>query len=514
MQRCLSAVLLFLCTLVTPWLHAADNESTTTGENAAVVNDEQKRKSAAVIRIEEMIDEWQATYVSRAVEDAIAQNVDYIITIIDTNGGRVDSAMSIFNTFLKIDGPDQPRLVAFIPEKAFSAGALIAFSHHEIHLTPRASIGDIGVIFQNAEGGIEYAPEKMVSPIRADLRKASALRGWDPAWLQKMTDRNQNLYKIRHNPEKEVYVIEENLSQYLADHPDIDKENESQVIKVLGEDRLVTQHGEEAVALNIASAVSNNLSEVYNSIGITETATVDLSPTGTESTARWLGSFAPILLGLTVMFIIFEVKTAGVGLFAGLACITGFLFFICNYYQSLVSYSEIILIFLGLLLIAIEIFTMIGGGFLAIIGACIAFAGIFMSFMPESGQFDFENPFYGDYITSAALNSVLTFFVMAIAFAIFLYAAPKIPALRKLAVVAEIEGSSEGATSVEEENLIGQTGVAQTQLRPSGQVLAKNGKSYSATVKNGSFIDANQNVLIKEHRYGELIVELAEGESA
>ena len=507
MQRCLFLILsVCLC-----WSVPAQDSTTDAASAADTAPAQSSVKRAALIRIEEMIDEWQATYVQRAIDDALAQNVDYIITSIDTNGGRVDSAMTIFNAFLKIDGPDQPRCIAFISEKAFSAGALIAFSHHEIHLSPRASIGDIGVIFQSAEGTIEYAPEKMVSPIRADLRKASALRGWDPAWLQKMTDRNQKLYKIRHSPENEVYVIEENLSQYLADHPDIDKENTAQVIQVLGEDRLVTQHGAEAVALNIASAVSPDLDAVYASLGITSADLVDLTPTGTESTARWLGSFAPLLLGLTVMFIIFEVKTAGVGLFAGLACITGFLFFICNYYQSLVSYSEIILIFLGLLLIAVEIFTMIGGGFIAIIGASIAFAGIFLSFMPEDGQFDFDNPFYGDYISSAALNSVLTFFVMAIAFAIFLYAAPKIPILRKLAVEAEIEGSSEGALAIEESSLIGSTATTVTQLRPSGQVQAKNGKSYSATVKNGSFIDSKQQVIIKEHRYGELIVELVEG---
>ena len=498
-------------------LHAVDAPATETPESTATEptatsEAETKKPRVAFLHINEMIDPWQARYVQRAVDDAIANKVDYIITHIDTNGGRLDSALEIFNTFLNIDGEDKPRCIAFIDQKAYSAGALIAFSHHDIYMTRTASIGDIGVIFQTPEGKIEYAPEKMVSVVRTELIKAANLRGWDAAWLQKMTDRNQKLYEIRHNADKKVFVIEENLNRYLADNPEIDRENEKQVFEHRGEDRLITVAGDDALTYNMATDLVKNLDGLYEKLGADKSQEVNLSPTNTESTARYLGSFAPLLLGATVMLIVFEMKTAGVGLFAGLACITGTLYFICNFYQNLATYYEVLLIAIGILLVIIEMFTMIGGGFLAIIGALVAFAGIFLSFMPNAGQFDFDNIFYGDYINSALLNSVLTLFVMSVALVLFIYAAPRLPIFQRLAVQAEISGTSEGALSEEEEALVGKSAKALTQLRPSGQVIASNGKADSATVKHGGFVDQDGEVIITDHRYGELIVEPKEPE--
>ncbi len=517
-QICLSILIGCLLSVGGTLVYAQDTapavtEAETTPETITSESAPEETTTApkvAFIHIEEMIDEWQARYVSRAIDDAIANDVDYIVTHIDTYGGRVDSAESIFIKFLSLDGPDDPKCIAFIDEKAISAGALIAYGHHEIHMTPAASIGDIGVIFVNEEG-VQYAPEKMVSPIRANLLKAASLRGWNAAFLQKMTDRNQELYKVKHKDGKVSYVIEEKLPQFLQEHPDIDIDDTQQFIAILGKDRLVTKFAKEAVELNIATSLVDSLDEVYANIGASKSDLVDLNPTGTESLARTLGAWAPLFLSLTILFIMFEVKTAGVGMFAALAAVTGTLFFICNYYQDLASYFEIFLIVLGLALVGIEFFTMITGGILAIIGGMVAFLGIFLTFMPENGQFDFDSPFYFDYLSNAATNSVLVFFVAVVGLILFLIAAPKIPAFQRLAVQAEIEGTSEASNS-SSDTLVGKTATALTQLRPSGQIQTEDGMSHSATVKHGAFVDEGQQVLITDHRYGDLIVEAVKSE--
>lgn len=512
--RCSAAALLILlscCVLLPPAVNAAEDASTDTDSVAAedstdTVAEEAATPKVAVIRIAEMIDEWQARYVNRAIDDAIAQDVDYIVAHIDTYGGRVDSAEQIFSRLLSLNGPEDPRCIAFIDLKAISAGALIAFAHHEIHLTSVASIGDIGVIFQDSEGNIQYAPEKFVSPLRAQLIKASELRGWDAAWLQKMTDRNQKLYKVIHDDDTEHYVIEENLEPYLSQHPDdIESDDEDRVILILGEDRLVTKTAHQAVELNIATSVVNSLDDVYANLGVTKADVIDLNPTTTENVARTLGGWAPLLLSATILLIMLELKTSGVGLFAGLAAVTGTLFFICNYYQDLASYFEIVLILVGLLLISIELFTMIGGGFIALLGGITVMSGVFLAFMPETGQFDFDNPMYGDYVSSAAMNSLLTIFVMTIGFILFIIAAPRLPIFQRLAVQATVGGTSEAKDG--SDSLIGQTATALSQLRPSGTVRLRSGKSHSATVKHGAYVAEGAEVIIRDHRYGDLIVE-------
>ena len=44
---------------------------------------------------------------------------------------------------------------------------------------------------------------------------------------------------------------------------------------------------------------------------------------GTERLAWALSRFAPVLAGLAVLFLLFELKTPGVGLWAGLAALLG-----------------------------------------------------------------------------------------------------------------------------------------------------------------------------------------------
>ena len=131
-------------------------------------------------------------------------------------------------------GRSSPRMVAFVDFRALSAGAMIAYAHHEIHVTEGASIGDIGVIYRGPDGKIEYAPEKIETVVRTLLSQAAERRGWPRGPLLKMTARNQNLYRITPLGGEPVYVIEDDFAAWLADHPEVDREDSSQVIVYRG----------------------------------------------------------------------------------------------------------------------------------------------------------------------------------------------------------------------------------------------------------------------------------------
>jgi membrane-bound ClpP family serine protease len=118
-------------------------------------------------------------------------------------------------------------LIAFIDYRAISAGALIAYGHEAIYMAETASIGDIGVIFFKPGGEMEYAPEKIETVVRTLLVHAAEQRGWNRGLLLKMTARNQNLYRITLADGATDFVIEDDLAGFLAQHPDIDKDNPS-----------------------------------------------------------------------------------------------------------------------------------------------------------------------------------------------------------------------------------------------------------------------------------------------
>ena len=123
-------------------------------------------------------------------------------------------------------------MIAWVDTEAISAAAMIAYGHAEVYMAPTAAIGDIGVIFIDQQSGeIVYAPEKIVTYVRAMLQMTSEVRGWDRALMTKMTDRTEPLFEARFADGRKVFVDGRSAETFLADHPEIDRENKAQWVK-------------------------------------------------------------------------------------------------------------------------------------------------------------------------------------------------------------------------------------------------------------------------------------------
>ena len=231
----------------------------------------------ACIPIEGMIDHGKAVYLRRAMAEAISQKVDAVVVHLTTNGGELGAALDMVDILLSVPA-DGPRLVAYIDAKAWSAGAMIAYSTQQIYLTDRAEIGDIGVITQDANGKIEYLPEKINTAVRARLRGLAQKRGWNEAKLVKMTALDQDLYRfeLKHGA---VFVIEDDLPAFLADHPTLSAKDK---VLISGHDRLMSYTGPEAVREGMATALVADQQEVYRLLGCSPDAVLDLAPTRVE----------------------------------------------------------------------------------------------------------------------------------------------------------------------------------------------------------------------------------------
>ena len=82
-----------------------------------------QQKTVYVAYIDSEIDLGLAPYVSRVISEAEQNNAAAIIFKINTFGGRVDAATQIKDAILS----SKVLTIAFINNRAISAGALIAF---------------------------------------------------------------------------------------------------------------------------------------------------------------------------------------------------------------------------------------------------------------------------------------------------------------------------------------------------------------------------------------------------
>ena len=516
----IAAALTALLSLVVIAMAAAESPA---GESSA--------GGAGYIRIEGAIDRLQSRYLARALADARAAGLGTIVLHLDTDGGQVHYAREMFRAVLaagraggggetapEADGggletdaadrgsdtadPDAPRMIAFVDFRALSAGAMIAYAHHEIHLTEGASIGDIGVIYRGPDGKIEYAPEKIETLVRTLLAQAAEQRGWPRGPLLKMTARNQSLYRVTPPGGETIYVIEDDLAAWLADHPEVDREDPAQVVVHRGHDRLLTLTGREAVALGMATGLTDDLSALYTRLGLDPDEVLDLRPGAAEKIATWLAGVAPFLMGLALLLLFFEINTPGVGIWALLAAVFGSLFLFAQYYLDLVEHFEVTLLVLGLALIAVEVLLLPLGGVLAIAGALCLLAGAVLAFLPNELDIVPSDPNFQDALIDAALQGGLALAVAGGGLLFLLKVLPHASKLKSsLTVDAEIAGTSETAGP----SLVGRIGRTEGMLRPAGTVVI--GRiHHSARAEHGTWIAADEPVEVVAAELGELVV--------
>lgn len=502
-----------LCCLLA-WLPAVSSTPDLTADTASAAGDSPSATPVvAYAHIDGPIDQFQEDYFRRAIEQAKEVGATTLVTHITTDGGTLLNGRAMMQ--LALDQRDEGlRLVAFVDRHAISAGAMIAYGHDAIYISEAATIGDIGVIFQNAQGEMEYAPEKIETVVRGLLRTAARTRGWNAALLQKMTARNQALFEIRRSEERSEwdYVLEDDLPKYLADHPEVDRSDSGTVVKRWGEDRLLTFDGRQAVEHGMATALVSTLEGVLEAEGLSGARIERFEISEQERIARTLAGWAPLLAGLAVVMIMFELKTAGVGLFALLGGVFAMAFIFCQYYLDMVSNIEVIIIVLGGILVLVDLFTMAAGGILLLVGGAMVMGGLLMAFIPNDVGWSSEE--LGPALATALGDTAQTLGVMIIGFLLILRALPSNFVLNRIGSGDALTVNSGGATENHKESVVGRTATTRGDLRPGGRITLDD-RIHSARSANGGRIPGDTQVRVVDVRLGEMIVEpLSDGDEA
>ncbi len=379
-----------------------------------------QNKKVYYAEIDGEIDLGMAPYVSRIVKEANEQNMDAIIFKINTFGGRVDAATQIKDAILSSD----ILTIAFINNRAISAGALIALSCNKITMVPGSSIGAATVVDQTGQ----KVGEKYQSYMRSEMRSTAERNG-------RRTDVAQGMVDER--------IVVEGLDDSTT---------------------LITLTSTEALKYGISDTSVNDLDDVLAAFNLKGARIISVHSNWAEDVVKFLNN--PIVSTILIMIGFFglmaEIKTPGWGLAGTAGLISLALFFGSSYILELASIVEILLFIAGIILIAVEIFVIPGFGFTGIAGIILIIASLFLALTGGLEFFDYD--IIGTAIIQLAV-ALAGAFVSILLLAKFL---PKSTFFNKL-VLAEEETAEKGFVSYpSEKELVGKEGIALTTLRPGG----------------------------------------------
>lgn len=367
-------------------------------------------------KIDSEIDLGMAPYVSRVISEANEADADAVIFKINTFGGRVDAATQIKDAILS----SKILTIAFINNRAISAGSLIALSCRKIAMEPGSSIGAATVVDQTGQ----KQSEKYQSFMRSEMRSTAERNGRRTDIAQAMVD--------------ERIVIE----------------------GLVDSTQLVTLTAAEAKKYGIADTLVNNFDELLKAFDLANAEIININPNWAEDIVKFLNN--PLVSSILIMIGFFglfaEIKTPGWGLPGTVGLVSLALFFGSSYILNLASGIDILLFILGIILLIIEIFVIPGFGIAGISGIILILVSLFFSLTPSGPLFNFD-------VISVAIVQLAAALIGALIL-IFLLAKylPKSTAFNRLVLSDEVNTVSYPS----DDKLIGAEGIALTTLRPAG----------------------------------------------
>ena len=383
-----------------------------------------------------VVEDGLAPYVARGLREAAAAGAAAVYLDIDTPGGRIDAAERIADAV----GASTVPVYAFVNPRAYSAGALIALSAKAIYMRPGAVLGAATPV----DGQGVKGSEKMVSAMRGEFRALAEARGLDPRVAEAMVD--------------------ERVEVPGLDSPD----------------QLLTLSTNEALRVGYAKAAVAGEPELLRAIGLPDARVVTLEPNWAELVVRFLTNplVSPLLLSLGILGLVFEIKTGAFGLGGLISLASLGLFFGSSFLVGLAGWEEIILLGVGLVAISIEVFVLPGFGAAGILGLVALGAAVTLAMIGTS-------PTTADVAQAFVVLGASLAITVAVAYA-WLRHLPNSGRFAGLFLrggAHQVDGYIAAAPRAD---LVGQDGVAMTDLRPSG--TAQIGPERVDVVTEGEYV--------------------------
>ena len=467
----------------------------------------------AVIPCSGMIDDGLYQSLKRRTQTALDGGATYIMYEISTYGGRVDSADDIAKYFIH-DVAKTADTVAYVTTEAISAGAMISVSCKDIIMRTSTTIGDCAPIEMGGKlEGVER--EKAESFIRAAFERAAEANKYPKPLLRAMVSQRIEVWRVKDIKTGKYSFFE---SEQLPKDANLYDLANKQLAD--SKDDLLTLTASKAFEYGIARAVVTDRAaaliflEKRDNVAFTQMPMV-LETNWSEEMVRVLNH--PVATSLLFMIgllgIYIELGSPGLGLPGLVAVICFAILFGSKYLVGLANWVEVVIFFVGVLLLLIEILVIPGFGVTGILGILCMIVGLLGMFLPNRpGELPWpKTSFDWTLLQNGALTlgaGFVGFLILAMLLAKHL---PKIRFLSGLVMIPGTAGGIESPISMtappetSPKLDIGQTGEVIMPLRPSGK--AQFDSVFVDVVAQGEFLKKGTKVRIVEISGNRVVVQ-------
>lgn len=336
--------------------------------------------AAAVVSLKGQIDDFERDALMKRFDQARAAGAKTIVVEIDTYGGLVTSGLDI-SRYIKRQ--TDLHTIAFVHDKAISAGAMIALACDEIVMVPSATLGDCAPIAYRTDGTLEAMPAaeraKAESPVLADFRDSAVRNGYDVQLAESMVAVGRVVHYVQNADGTAKRFVDEKQYEELT------KENWAAVPGLPNPidraDSLFTVYTNEAEKLGLSKGTFVSSEALAQARGLNLVARFEQGVG--EQLVELLAS--PIARLLLIVAFVGSLKIAlstpghgapeaiavlSLGMLVGLPLLTGY-----------AQWWEIVLIFAGLGLLAFEIFVFPGHFVSALLGVAMILVGLVATFV-------------------------------------------------------------------------------------------------------------------------------------
>lgn len=411
------------------------------------------------VPIKGTIDLGLPPFIQRTLEDAESNEATAVIFDINTFGGRVDAATQIKDAILGAD----ILTIAFINRRAISAGALISLSCEKIYMTGGGLIGAATAVDMTGKKG----SEKVISFMREEMASTAEKRGRSKEIARGMVD-------------------EELTFTHLVIGGDSIKVDDIEGRK---DGKLISLTTEQALKYKIADGTAENMEALLDSLGYSSVQTIETTENWSEAIVRFLTN--PVVASLLTTFgflgILFELQSPGWGIpgFVGLACLI--LSLSASYIAQLATMSDMLFVLTGLALILLEVLVIPGFGIAGLGGIGLMIYGLYLLLLPDIPV--------GEEVLGQAMDGFLIGLVGAVIGLVLLVKLMIKTKFWEQLTAPDTQKKEDGySNTLGWESLQGETGIADTDLHPSGWVRVKDQRIF--VVSEGEFIEEGKEIKI------------------
>jgi len=411
------------------------------------------------VPIEGTIDLGLPPFIQRTLEDAESNEATAVIFDINTFGGRVDAATQIKDAILGAD----ILTIAFINRRAISAGALISLSCEKIYMPGGGLIGAATAVDMTGKKG----SEKVISFMREEMASTAEKRGRSKEIARGMVD-------------------EELTFTHLVIGGDSIKVDDIEGRK---DGKLISLTTEQALKYKIADGTAENMEALLDSLGYSSVQTIETTENWSEAIVRFLTN--PVVASLLTTFgflgILFELQSPGWGIpgFVGLACLI--LSLSASYIAQLATMSDMLFVLTGLALILLEVLVIPGFGIAGLGGIGLMIYGLYLLLLPDIPV--------GEEVLGQAMDGFLIGLVGAVIGLVLLVKLMIKTKFWEQLTAPDTQKKEDGySNTLGWESLQGETGIADTDLHPSGWVRVKDQRIF--VVSEGEFIEEGKEIKI------------------